>query len=652
MADIFLSYSREDQDRARMFADALSANGFSVWWDVGLKPGEAYDEVTEAALRGAKAVVVLWSPRSAQSRWVRAEATLGLRNKTLFPCTIEACARPIMFELTQTPDLSFWHGAVDDPAWLSFVADLRRFIEGGGAISKAAGDGSLAGPPASFSPSAFLSGGRPNFRLSVDRRALLIVGGGVAAAGALAFSVFRTIPVKLAENGVAVLPFRNLSGDPSQDYLSLGLSSEIRSVLARNSALRVVAQTSCEAIKQRALGAAEMAKALAVSYILDGNVRLADDRLHVAAELIDGKTGFSRWSETFARPVAEMSTVQDAIAGAVTAELAIDSAPALSPERYGNTRNAAAFDEYLKGNDLYAAALDLKSDLEALAYFDRAIERDPDFGAAYAARAKSLTSLGNTSDSVEKARQYYEAARSAALRAVEIGPSSADAHSTLGYVLFQAQLRVADARGPYERSYELGGGEAHVLARYAGFAAATRKFDAAERAANRARELDPLNATIHRAAGFVQYASGQYDASIASVERALSLNEKLSDSHARIGMALIALGRSAEALAAAAKENSGMVRTPCIAIAQHLLGDDAAAKAALAELKDAYGDAGLYQQAQILAGWGQADEALAVLRHALELGDSGLTYAYIDPTLLPLRERPEFQRLLKALGFI
>lgn len=643
MADIFLSYNREDQERTRLFADALSARGFSVWWDVGLKPGEAYDEVTEAALREAKAVVVLWSPRAVQSRWVRAEATLALRQRTLFPCTIEACDRPIMFELTQTPDLSSWRGDGDDPLWLSFVADLRRFIDSGGAASP------LHSPPASPTPARKITG--PG--ITIGRRGLLIAGGGAVAASALAFAVFRKMPADLIENGVAVLPFRNLSGDPSQDYLSLGLSSEVRSVLARNSALRVVAQASCEAIKQRALGAEEMAKALAVSYILDGNVRLAKDRLHVAAELIDGKTGFSKWSESFARPIDEMSTVQDAIAGAVTTELAIsENASKLAPGNYGATRNAAAFDEYLKGNDLYAAAIDLKSDLAALAFFDRAIERDPQFGAAHAARAKSLTSLGNTSDTIEKARQYYEGARSAALRAVELGPSSADAYSTLGYVLFQAQLRVAEARAPYERSFELGAGEAHVLARYASYAAATRKFEAAERAVNRARELDPLNATIHRAVGFVQYASGQYEESIGSVERALSLNERLSDSHARIGMALIALGRPSEALAVATKEKSGMVRAPCVAIAQHMLGDDAAAGAAMDELKAAYGDAGLYQQAQILSGWGRAQEALTTLQKALELGDSGLTYAYIDPTLAPLGKRAEFQQLLKTLRFV
>jgi len=117
--DIFLSYNREDQARAKLFADAFKAQGLDVWWDVGLTPGEAYDEVTEAALRTAKAVVVLWSKKSVASRWVRAEATLADRNKTLVPCMIEACERPIMFELTQTAELSHWQGDAADKAWLA-----------------------------------------------------------------------------------------------------------------------------------------------------------------------------------------------------------------------------------------------------------------------------------------------------------------------------------------------------------------------------------------------------------------------------------------------------------------------------------------------------------------------------------------------------
>ena len=128
LADVFLSYNREDQQTARLFAERFEANGLQVWWDTTLRAGEAYDEVTEAALRSAKAVVVLWSSRAVASRWVRAEATLAQRNNTLVPCMIEPCERPVMFELTQTADLSYWNGAEEDPRWQAFLVDVIRHV--------------------------------------------------------------------------------------------------------------------------------------------------------------------------------------------------------------------------------------------------------------------------------------------------------------------------------------------------------------------------------------------------------------------------------------------------------------------------------------------------------------------------------------------
>jgi hypothetical protein len=126
--DIFISYSREDRDRARIFADALASEGFHVWWDNALHSGETFDEVIERQLRAAKAVVVLWSPRSVTSRWVRAEATLADRRSKLAPVIIEACDRPIIFELTHTADLAHWTGEPSDHAWRVFITDLHHLI--------------------------------------------------------------------------------------------------------------------------------------------------------------------------------------------------------------------------------------------------------------------------------------------------------------------------------------------------------------------------------------------------------------------------------------------------------------------------------------------------------------------------------------------
>ncbi|MEL7491421.1 MAG: SUMF1/EgtB/PvdO family nonheme iron enzyme [Pseudomonadota bacterium] len=128
MADVFISYNREDQHRARAIADSLEAEGLSVWWDSNLRAGQSYDEVTEKNLREAGAVAVLWSSRSVNSKWVRAEATIGERDSTLVPAMIEECDRPLRFELVQTADLINWHGDRSDPNWRNFVQDIKSAI--------------------------------------------------------------------------------------------------------------------------------------------------------------------------------------------------------------------------------------------------------------------------------------------------------------------------------------------------------------------------------------------------------------------------------------------------------------------------------------------------------------------------------------------
>ena len=129
--DIFLSYARHDRSTARIFAECLADEGFSVWWDASLHSGETFDEVIERNLREARAVVVLWSPASVASRWVRAEATLADRRDKLAPAIIEPCDLPIIFELKHAADLSDWTGDMTDARWQRFVQDLQRLVEAG-----------------------------------------------------------------------------------------------------------------------------------------------------------------------------------------------------------------------------------------------------------------------------------------------------------------------------------------------------------------------------------------------------------------------------------------------------------------------------------------------------------------------------------------
>jgi hypothetical protein len=141
--DIFISYSREDRAAARHFSKCFAEEGFSVWWDATLQAGQTFDEVIEQELKNAKAVVVLWSPRSVRSRWVRAEATLADRSNKLVPAIIEACDRPIIFELTHTADLANWTGDRTDSRWRTYVEDIRDLVDRSNAAEQAA----TAAPP-------------------------------------------------------------------------------------------------------------------------------------------------------------------------------------------------------------------------------------------------------------------------------------------------------------------------------------------------------------------------------------------------------------------------------------------------------------------------------------------------------------------------
>jgi hypothetical protein len=153
--DVFLSYSREDRAAARHIADSFGSEGINVWWDAALQSGQTFDEVIEHRLREAKAVVVLWSPRSVASRWVRAEATLADRQNKLIPAIIENCDRPIAFELTHTADLTEWAGDTSDSRWQDFVDDVRRLVEREADAAPAVPAGKTSRPPASANLSRF-----------------------------------------------------------------------------------------------------------------------------------------------------------------------------------------------------------------------------------------------------------------------------------------------------------------------------------------------------------------------------------------------------------------------------------------------------------------------------------------------------------------
>jgi TolB-like protein/tetratricopeptide (TPR) repeat protein len=664
---VFLSYARADQPQAAQLTAALEAAGLDVWWDALIEGGAAFAKSIEAALLRCDAVIVLWSASSAASDWVRDEAAKGREQRKLVPISLDGTAPPLGFGQYHALDFSRWGGAAD----AAEIASLLRSIgsvasrrDSGGTAVDAAGEAAagagFATANASVSATAPLLSAAPR---SAARRRLLIAGGGIALTGAAALLAWRQGWLHgrgaSAGNSIAVLPFQNLSGNPEQLYFSDGLSEEVRATLARNNQLLVMAPTSSGKFRDHKDDAITIANKLGVAFLLDGSVRRSNDVVRVAAELIDGQTGFSRWSQIFDRRITDIFAVQSEIAATVASALAtrmsttIDSAnksPAPT-EALGGTHNVAAYDAYLRGRALYDLSADEASERAALAQFDVAILADPDYAAAHAARARSLTAIANQYGDVSSLAALYGAAIAAARRAIELAPELADAHSTLGFVLFQGQLNARAAREPFDRSRRLGDGDGAVMARFAQYCSRVGRERDAKEAIERALALDPLNPLIFRAAGAVEYAARRYAASLPLLQRALTMNPKMSRAHAAIGDAEFMLGRLPQARDAYAAEPVEDFSLAGKAIVEHKLGNTATARAALEKLVQDQGERVLYQQAQVLAQWGDVNGAMARLQRSREVGDSGLIYARNDPMLDVLRADPRFVSLLKGMGF-
>lgn len=625
---LFLSYAHGDQAQARKLASALERLGYTVWWDALIEGGTRYAKTIDEALEAADAVLVLWSKQSVASDWVRDEAAQGRDRNRLVPLSLDGTSPPLGFRQIQTIDLSHWRGRGDSPQ----IEAVRRAI--------AAAMGQAVPARAASHP--------------VTRRGVIAAGAGTAVilAGGGALVAWQTGLIgadQAKARSIAVLPFKNLSGDPNQAYLSDGLTEEVRSALARNAGLMVLAGTSSNTVRDETGGAKSIASKLGVAFLLEGSVQRAGDLVRVAANLTNGETGFSEWSQRAERRLDDIFALQSEIARTVSNALSVRMATdAPAP---GGTRNARAYEAYLQGKALYNLAKGEETDRRARAQYEVAIGADPNFALARAALSRVLASIAAAHAQASELKPLYAAAIAEAKRSVELEPRLAEGHLALGYALFSGRLDVRGARPSYEQAYRYGRGDADIVLLYALYTVRSRRFADARSAIERALALDPLNPRTWRAAGSIELGSGRPQQALARFDRALALNPTMSNAHALKGYALIQLRRWAEAKASLDKERSAMFRLTGLAILGRKTSDRLLAERSYGQLVAELGDAALYQQAQVLAQWGRTGEALNRLERARAVGDSGLITLVTDPFLAPLAQEPRYRALARTIGF-
>ena len=624
---IFLSYAHDDRVKARRLAAALERCGYTVWWDGLIEGGAQFDRSIREALDAADAVVVLWSQRSVELDWVRDEAAQGRDRRRLVPLSLDGSAPPLGFRQYQMIDISGWRGKAGAPQ----LEAIHR------AIISVVGHGS----PVPRAQTA-----------SISRRRAIAVGAGtaatLAAGGLVAWGTGLIGADPAAATTIAVLPFKNLSRDPDQAFLADGVTEEVRSALSRNNRLLVLAATSSETVRDEPGDAKSIARKLGVGFLLEGSIQRAGDVVRVATNLTNGRTGFSVWSQRVERQLHDIFAFESEIARLVSAALSVQmatDAPAV-----GGTRNIKAYEAYLRGRALFNLTKDEATDREARANYEIAIGADPNFALAHSGLSRVLAGIASNHAQPSELKLLYAAAIAEAERAIELAPTLPDGHLALGYARFAGNLDFRGARPSYDKAYRYGQGNADIVLLFAVYCARTRRFAEARTAIERALALDPLNPRTHRAAGVIAYASHRYADAILEYRRALQLNPAIANAQAGMGDALMGLGKMDEARAAYAAEPRAMFRLRGQAILEHRLGNQAAAERALAQLVSEVGDAAMYQQAQVMAQWGRADDAMARLERARAIGDSGLSMVATDQMLDPIAKDPRFVRFVKDMG--
>jgi serine/threonine protein kinase/tetratricopeptide (TPR) repeat protein len=470
----------------------------------------------------------------------------------------------------------------------------------------------------------------------------------VGAAQAMTEAIVNT-------KSVAVLPFENMSTDPENEYFSDGITDDIIAQLSKISALKVISRTSTMQYKKSTKKIATIAEELGVAAVLEGSVRRAGQRVRIVAHLVDPRTEKHLWGETFDRQLSDIFEVQSEVAQQITGALSL----ALSPEEKQRvekkaTSDADAYNLYLLGR--FHANKWSEADVQkAIEYFQLAIAKDPAYAVAYAglADAYELLSIGFSS---KPPVEYLTQAKTMALKALDMDDSLAEAHTSLAYARWLADLDWSVAERGFKRAIELQ--SSYVMAHewYAEYLAALGRHDEALSEIKRAQQLDPLSVPVTRAVGWVLYFGRRYDLAIEELRKALAMNPEFLGARLVLWWVYIAQGAFEQALADIRKEveRPGLrtIKKLTLAYACAASGNKEEASGILWELEPKL--ATEHRLALLAAlpftALDSKDRAFELLERAYQLREPGLLFLKVAPWADSLRSDPRYGPMVEKLG--
>ena len=478
----------------------------------------------------------------------------------------------------------------------------------------------------------------------------------LASAAVVAFRYFdwiRWFP-RPPVHSIAVLPLKNLSGNPGDEYFADGMTDELITNLAKISALRVTSYTSVSKYKTTSKPLPQVAQELQVDGIVEGSVLRSGDQVRITAQLIYAPRDQHLWAEEYQRYVRDVLYLQREVARDIAEQVRVTLTP--NEQKRLATAGAVdpvAYESYLRGRSFWNQRSEA-SLLKAIDQFNKAIEADPGYAPAYSGLADCYTTLGYLSylDPLDA----FPRARDAATKALELDPSLAEAHTSLAYFNLYHAWNWAEAENEFKKAIELNPNYATAHDWYSYYLMAMGRFDDAWKEVNRAHELDPLSVTISTDIGFNYYYRRSYDEAINQLRATLSVSPKFPLAHLWLGRAYQQKKMYSEAIDEFNKTDAalpGWVVT--IAGMGHAYGEwghQAEAKQVLVRLNEMAREKYVtpYGVALVYAGLGDKDQAFAWLNKAVAGRSHWLVWLNRDPRWDRIRSDPRFDDLQKRVG--
>jgi TolB-like protein/DNA-binding winged helix-turn-helix (wHTH) protein len=455
---------------------------------------------------------------------------------------------------------------------------------------------------------------------------------------------------------LAVLPFANLTGDATQDYFSDGLTEEMITQLGRLDPehMGVIARASVMHYKNGQEQVQNIARELGVDYVLEGSVRRESGKVRITAQLIQTRDQTHVWAREYDRELASLLALQGEIAQEVVDEIQLTLGEHKRVETLHQPASESfeAYDLYLKGRYFWNKRT-ARGFEQAINYFQQAIAKEPTYARAYAGLADSyaLTS----SYGLVPANKLMPEARTAALKALQLDESLAEAHTSLALVAENYDWDWQTAEKEYRRAIQLDSNYATAHHWYAEYLAFQGRFDQALAESERARRLDPLSLIIAVDHGAILYFSRQYELAIEQFRTVLDMDPTFGRAHLIVN-AYVQTGRFSDALADIdrwRKVENGPWPSAWEASIYGREGQPARAQEALRKMQEMNRRSRI-DPAMMLAvayvGMGKKGEALAALETCYREHCYALTALKVDPIYDPLRSDPRFQDLMRRVG--